>query len=126
MHKDKNSVFKETVKAQAHKKTVIALERALQALEEMKANNLVINFNSLANYAKVSKAWLYRNKNLRKEISDLREYNLNHRASNPACLLSLKDKEIALLKQKIIILEKEKKKLREQIEIVYGQLHNNT
>lgn len=126
MSKDNShkTTFKEAVKVQAHKKTSVTIDRALQALEEMKAGNLVINFNSLANYAKISKAWLYRNPDIRKEILDLRSKTpIKKRSVNLPRMIAKKDSEINRLKKRISDLENKNKKLRVQLEIVYGELH---
>jgi hypothetical protein len=127
MDKDVHKVFKEMVKIQAHKKTTATLDRTLQALSEMKANNLVINFNSLANYAKVTKAWLYRNADIRKEILGLRDQiPIKKRSTDLTRVIAKKGAEVDKLKQKIITLENINKKLREQLEVVYGELHKKT
>lgn len=124
MSKNACQTFKEIVKIQSHKKTTVTLERTLHALEEMKANNLVINFNSLANYAKISKAWLYRNADIRKEIVDLRsQMPIKKRTTDLTRIIAKKDAQIGKLKQKITELTNSNKRLKEQLEIIYGELH---
>lgn len=104
-----------------------ALKRALLGLNEMKENGLTINFNSLANYTKVSKAWLYRHPQIREAVLNIREQeSIQKRTTDPKRILKKKDDELAKIKQKLSILEKENKQLKEQLEIVYGELHRKS
>lgn len=104
-----------------------ALQRASLGLNEMKANGLTINFNSLANYTKVSKAWLYRHPQIRQAVLNIREQGSNQkRTPDPNKLLKKKIDELSKVKQKLSMLEKENKQLKEQLEIVYGELHLKT
>lgn len=119
--------FKKLVSERARAKHSSTLERVLLALNEMKDNHLIINFNSLANYANVSKAWLYRNATIRKQIIDLRGVEESKKRSPDfTAALAKKDKEISVLQDQLTKLQKLNKKLKEQLEIVYGELHKNT
>ena len=50
------------------KKRDDAINRARIALKEMESANMVINFQSVAQYAKVSKSWLYSRADISEEI----------------------------------------------------------
>lgn len=120
------SSFQKMVSEHAKIKKKETSQRALVALEEMKAKKLVINFNSLANYAGISKAWLYRHPDLRAQVLAIREQApVSSRAPDWDKLLKKKETEITQLKQKITSLEKANKELKVQLEIVYGELHQH-
>lgn len=116
--------FKQMATEQAKSKKNITFDRAKQALEEMKQQRLVINFNSLATYANISKAWLYRDPIIRTEVENLRnEMPIKQRSANLTKLIAKRDKEIAKLRREVDELEQINQKLRRQLEVVYGKLH---
>lgn len=117
--------FQKIASEHAEHKKQDATNRALLALEEMKAKGLVINFNSLANYANVSKAWLYRHPDIRQQVNAAREeYKTPKRTTDPAKILKRKEAEIETLKKKLAKLTCENKGLKQQLEVIYGELHN--
>jgi hypothetical protein len=124
MSKEPTSLFQKMAVKQAEIKKTEATKRALAALEEMKIKKLVINFNSLANFANVSKAWLYRHPELREQIISAREQSeIPKRTTDPEKIIQKREIEIARLKFNLARLEKENKKLKAQLEVVYGELH---
>ncbi len=56
------------LKQSARRRSEQAMDRALAALQRMDAFNLDINFRSVAAEARVSRAWLYRQGELRSRI----------------------------------------------------------
>jgi predicted RNase H-like nuclease (RuvC/YqgF family) len=83
-----------------------------------------VNFNTVAQTAGVSTAWLYRQEALKMRIMQLREQDArrararrSERASETA-----KDAVIKTLRSRIKELDSENKALRRQIEALYGQL----
>jgi hypothetical protein len=124
MNETKAPSFQTTVTATAELKRKDASKRALAALKEMQEKALTINFNSLANYANVSKAWLYRHPEIRQQILAVREQSQSFkRMTTPAKLIERKDAEITKLKLKVAKFTAENKKLKKQIELIYGELY---
>lgn len=90
----------------AQKKSKETKEIVLKAIEEMKRKGLTINYNSVHKYTGVSKTTLYKNKELRDIIENLR-INLTDS--------QLKQRNaIAICKTRIKILEEENFRLKEK------------
>lgn len=117
-------------------KKVLALKKASQdkrsntllkvttVLRVMKEKNLPINFESVAKLAGVSKTWLYQQKELSEEISCARNKTGKiHRVIDLQSSVSKKDNEIIKLKEKNSKLKHTIRKLRNQLEVVYGELY---
>lgn len=60
------------IKAAAKKKSEETLNKVLEALEVMEAQSITINFNSVSNFAGVTKAWLYKHKEIKDLIDNAR------------------------------------------------------
>ena len=110
--------------ANARKKRETALVRAKEAIGELLRKKQIVNFNTVAQIAGVSTAWLYRQEALKVRIMQLREQDArrararrSERASETA-----KDAVIKTLRSRIKELDSENKALRRQIEALYGQL----
>jgi hypothetical protein len=89
----------------------------------MQAEEVEINFRSVAARAKVSTAWLYETKSVRDKIAKIRNIspvtageNLRHRQR-----LS-HERVVATLRLRIRTLEEVNRELKEQLEAVYGTL----
>lgn len=97
--------------------------RVNTVIEDMILNNQSITFNSIAEQAKVSKAWLYGQSTLCEKIKELRLNNANHeRPVRQSTIISL-NSIINSLKTRINKLESENTELRKQLEVLYGELH---
>ncbi len=110
--------------ANARKKRETALARAKEAIRELQRKKQIVNFNTVAQSAGVSTAWLYRQEALKVRIMQLREQDARRagakrpeRASETA-----KDAVIKTLRSRIKELDSENKALRHQIEALYGLL----
>lgn len=113
-------------KAAADKRNAV-LQRVLIALQTMQEKELPINFESLANYAHVSKVWLYSQPEISAQIKALRNKSgIIKKMANIHKQLQKKDQEITVLNRKIKGLEKTILKLRQQLETVYGELYKLT
>jgi Family of unknown function (DUF6262) len=100
-----------------------ATQRATAAILLMEAEEVDINFRSVAARAKVSTAWLYGTKSVRDKIVKIRNTspiaageNLQHRQQ-----LS-HERVVATLRLRIRTLEEINRELKEQLEAAYGRL----
>lgn len=116
---------------------ILALKKAAQDKKEdtqlkvttvlrvMKEKNLPINFESVAKLSGVSKTWLYHQPKFKNEIEVMRvKKGKIQRAIDLKSTVEQKNNEILSLKTKNKTLEETIKKLRQQLEIVYGELYN--
>lgn len=105
------------------------IERVKQAIENLIKKNSPINFNSVSKAAQVGKPWLYKENCVRQQIESLRQQTrmTKQKIAAPKSQLASdksKDHIITMLKEKIRSVEGENKKLKQQIEILYGQLYS--
>lgn len=85
-----------------------------EALKEMRAHSVPINFSSVARKAEVSKTYLYNHNFFRKEILKLREIPLVMKKEEKKSADS-KDVLINILRDRIQVLEKEKAVLKIEV-----------
>lgn len=111
------------LKRSARSRSEDAMQRATAAILLMQAEEVGINFRSVAARAKVSTAWLYRTKSFRDKIVKIRNAspvaageNLQHRQR-----LS-HERVLATLRLRIRTLEEINLELKEQLEAAYGRL----
>jgi uncharacterized protein YceH (UPF0502 family) len=73
----------------------------------------------------VSTAWLYQHPEIRERIEHLREQRSLHAGSAPKMRASdaSKDAMQTALRQRVKQLEAENRELKQQLEVVYGQLY---
>ena len=100
-----------------------AYARVAIALEGLHKEGLAITFSGIARAASVTKAWLYRQPELRAKIEKLRASTLQQPREPRINSLESKDAMISHLKNRTRSLESENAELRKQLEIVYGELH---
>lgn len=114
----------QALKTAAKNKRQQAMEKIKSTLQEMQENNLPINVGAVAKLAGVSRTWIYNNPTLKNKIERSRhKEDKIHRIIDLQRSVEARDKKIAHLKhrnqqQKTII-----KKLRRQLEVVYGELY---
>ena len=100
------------------------MQRAEEGIRRLLQEHRPITFQAVAERADVSTAWLYQNREIRSRIEHLRELHPSHRTLPPkAPLDSAKEAILATLRQRIKQLENENRELKQQLEIVYGQLY---
>ncbi|QSX23895.1 DUF6262 family protein [Priestia megaterium] len=119
--KEQLKLVHENRKAMTQKKVDEAIQRLVRAKQ-------VVNFNSVANEAGVSKATLYNTMKLRKQIETLRQQQLKRPALKQLkheMNENNKDAIIESLKRKIKRIDQENKDLREQLKIAYAQVYKN-
>ncbi|PPQ47523.1 transposase [Paenibacillus peoriae] len=103
------------------------LNKVDDTIKRMIKNQLNINFNTVSLESGVSKAFLYKNMELRNRIDMLRQQQEG--LSSPKQVKrnmsdASKDVIIASLRNRISNLEKENKQLKEQLKINFGQLYD--
>ncbi len=100
------------------------LLKVTAVLKVMKEKDLPINFESVAKLAGVSKTWLYAQPEIKNEISQYRDKKGKiERVIDQQSAIDKSEKEIIVLKEKNKLLKETIKKLRQQLEIVYGELY---
>jgi hypothetical protein len=109
------------LKDAAQKKHSATLERILVALMVMEKEQIPINFESVANFAKVSKTTLYADEAIKKQINKAREsFKRNHYMQEQAIKIKAKDKEIAILNKQLKNLKQINDELKKQLEVAYA------
>lgn len=113
----------EQLHAERKANTRTKVDEAIQRLIKAKK---VINFNSVAQESRLTKATLYNNDDIRERIESLRHQQAQ--VPTPAQIKremddNNKDAIIASLKRKIKKLEEEKKKLHQQLKINYADVY---
>ncbi len=115
------------LRSHAQKKAVATEQRAQAAISLLIKEHRPINFNTVAQTAGISTAWLYGNKAIKEQIIHLRSQQ------TPSAQIKIPPREqassaskeamIAALRQRIQRLEKENHDLKQQVEMAYGLLH---
>ena len=106
-------------------------KRVEQTITYLLKENKAINFNSISKYSGVGKPWLYKEIQIRKKIEILRQQTQAkkmHRQPKQSQQASYKSKDniIMMLKERIKLLSLENKKLKEQVEVLYGEIYTST
>ncbi len=114
----------EALKQASRDKSKNTLLKVTTVLRVMKEKNLPINFESVAKLAGVSKTWIYKQTELSEEISCARNKTGKiRRVIDLQSTVAKKDNELIQLKEKNNTLKLTIKKLRNQLEVVYGELY---
>ncbi len=109
------------LKEAASKKRAATLERILVALKVMEEQQMPINFESVANFAKVSKTTLYADIAIKNQINKARDNDKrNHYMQEQAIKLKAKDKEMAILSKQVKNLRQQIDELKKQLEMAYS------
>lgn len=118
------------LKSMAGKKKEAALKKTDDAIKRLVKAQKPINFNTVAEEADVSKAWLYKETEVAERIKRLREQSSGQKqpARVPTSKVgdASKDALIVTLKGRVKELESENAELKKQLEVVYGKLHDAT
>lgn len=114
----------EGLRNNAQKKREKSFKKVEEGIQSLIREQKRINFNTVAQASGVSKAWLYKEPEVKARIEYLRDQS-SEKKSLPAKQKSSdksKDSIIKTLKAKIKKVEAENKSLKSQMETVYGQL----
>jgi Family of unknown function (DUF6262) len=110
------------LKAHAQQKRAETIERTEKAIQQLIKDKQRINFNTVAEVAGVSKAWLYDEPDMRERIEHLRKQAIPKTPINPKGKMSLESQSstIDTLKRRIGQLEGENKELAAKIKVAYS------
>lgn len=111
------------IKAAAKKKSDETLTKVLDALKIMEEQTLSINFNSVSNFTGVTKAWLYKQTEVKDLIDKARGTKNNLLMQEQAVQLGLKNKEIDILTKQNKHLRQQISELRQQLEVAYAAIY---
>lgn len=102
-----------------------ALQRAEEGIRCLLQQGRPVNFNTVAETARVSTAWLYQHTEIRQRIEHLRQQQSKPTPTTTKTRSSdaSKDAMIATLRYRVKQVEAENRDLRRQLEVVYGQLY---
>ena len=107
----------------AQKKRQEAFEKVEQGIQKLIKEQQVINFNTVAKASGVSKAWLYKESEIKSRIEHLREKHSKGKKTPPKQRASDASKNaiINTLKARVKKAEGENRELKKQIEVAYGR-----
>ncbi|MCA0403572.1 MAG: DUF6262 family protein [Proteobacteria bacterium] len=112
------------LKEAAQTKSMDTLKRFHDALKIMQDEQIPINLESVARFAKVSKRWIYNNPTLVEQIKNIKkERNNNRLMIDQAIQLRAKDREIEILVRQNKTLRMQIDELRHQLEVSYAALY---
>lgn len=102
-----------------------AIQRAEEGIGRLLQQGRPINFNTVAEIAQVSTAWLYQHAEIRQRIEHLRQQQSKPKPTTTTTRSSdaSKDAMLATLRHRVKQVETENRKLRRQLEVVYGHLY---
>ena len=89
----------------------------------MEEQSLSINFNSVSNFTGVTKAWLYKQTEVKDLIDKARGTKNNLLMQDQAVQLGLKNKEIDILTKQNKHLREQITELRQQLEVAYAEIY---
>jgi hypothetical protein len=113
----------EGLKRSARSRSADATERATSAIRLMLAEEVELNFRSVAARAQVSTAWLYGTKALRATIMKARHASPAASGENPQHRQRLShERVVATLRLRIKTLEESNRSLSDELEATYGRL----
>lgn len=114
------------LKKYAEEKSKRTLEKVDKAIRELSLNNQKVNFNSISVESGVSKTYLYKNKEIRARIEEIRQQQVSQEMNKRAKYdKTNKSKDIIIMAKdkKIRELEEETRKLKQQLETLRGKLY---
>ncbi len=114
----------QALKTAAKMKRETSIKKMNDAISKMDSEGLSISIGSVATYAGVARSWIYNNPELKAIIESYRKNNDKiNRILDLRSQLDTRDKRIASLKSRNLTLKATIKKLRQQLEVVYGELY---
>lgn len=105
-------------------RTEQAVNKVNVAISKMLNDNIPVNFNSVSNYASVSKRFLYSHAEVKEKIIKLRSQHYLNQSPPTKAPLNESSKDVIIGRQKLKIqsLTEEISKLRNELQILYGKL----
>lgn len=114
------------IKAAAKKKSDETLTKVLDALKIMEEQSISINFNSVSNFTGVTKAWLYKQTEVKDLIDKARCAKNNLLMRDQAVQLGLKNKEIDILTKQNMLLRRQIDEHKQQLEVAYAAIYKQS
>jgi len=107
----------------AKQKSIKTLLRVRETLKKMIGEKQTITFSQVAKQAQVSRAWLYKNDEIKNQIETIRKQQ-DEKTHIDLISKNKPDQKIIVeqLKQRVKKLQQENSDLREQIAIIYGKM----
>ncbi len=101
------------------------VQRAEEGIRRLLQEGRPVNFNTVAETASVSTAWLYQHPEMRQRIEHLRQQQSTRmiQPSKTKTSDASKDAMLTALRQRVKQVEAENRELKRQLEVVYGQLY---
>jgi len=107
------------IKAYAEQKNKETIEKVSKAIDKLKRKNKPINFETVSKEAKVARATLYNNPQLKERILGLRAISkgvpLDDIVAVKKDKIQLQEEKVIALREKVKLLEDDKKKLIAQL-----------
>jgi hypothetical protein len=113
------------IKEAAQKKRAKTIEKVLIAIKNMESESIPINFNSVSNFTKVTKAWLYKQEEIKELIKNAKGKTNNLLMQNQAVQIKSKDREISILIKQNKLLRKQIEEIRQQLEVAYAEIYKH-
>ena len=113
----------EGIKAAAQRKSIETTAKVLTAIETMTAESIPINFNSVSTFTGVTKAWLYKQEEIKDLIKKSKGKTNNLFMQDQAVQIRSKDREISILTKQNKLLRKQIEELRQQLEVAYAEIY---
>jgi hypothetical protein len=118
--------------AHAQRKSEVTKLRVHQSIDQLLREQQVVNFNTVAKVANVTKSYLYAHDDVRARIEALRtqqgqeriERQWAERQQHQARTDKTKDVLLAAKDRRIKALEVENRKLKEELKVAYGSLYD--
>jgi hypothetical protein len=113
------------LKANAQLRHQETMKRTDAGIRRLLQEERPVNFHTISAIADVSTAWLYSHPDVRQRIEHLRERQDNRISAKSKGVTSISPKNAIMetLRQRIKKLEAENQALKEQVEVLYGQLY---
>ena|SRR5947207_829103 len=113
------------LKANAQLRHQETMKRTDAGIRRLLQDGRLVNFHTVAEVADVSTAWLYSHPDVRQRIEHLRESQDNRMCAKSKGRTSDSPKNAVMetLRHRIKQLEAENQALKEQVEVLYGQLY---
>jgi S-adenosylmethionine:tRNA-ribosyltransferase-isomerase (queuine synthetase) len=118
--------------AHAQRKSQQTQHRVHQAIDQLLKEQQIVNFNTIAKTANVTKSYLYAHQDVRERIEALRtqqgqeriERQWAERQQHRARTDKTKDVLLEARNRRIKALEAENRKLKEDLKVAYGKLYD--
>lgn len=113
----------QALKDAAQNKRAATIKRLYESLQIMQDQQIPINIESVSKFAKVSKPWIYGQPEIVEQINRLKSQNKNRFMQDQAIQIRSKDQKIEILTKKNKQLRQNIDELRLQLEIAYAAIY---